>query len=118
MLDRFQTGANKEARTNRSSSRPSKAEARMTETVKPWSEYFGAPTIKILLLRSTQSAMSHGHKLHRSGILVAGYAWRFNLQTIKILLLRSTHRRWILTTCRLRSWLICDRSRFCLDFLQ
>jgi hypothetical protein len=40
MLNRFQTGANKEARTNRSSSWPSKA------------------------------AMSRGFKLQRSGILV------------------------------------------------
>jgi hypothetical protein len=37
MLNRFQTGANKEARTNRSLSWPSKAEARMTETLPPWS---------------------------------------------------------------------------------
>jgi hypothetical protein len=37
MLNRFQTGANKEARTSRSLSWPSKAEARMTETLPPWS---------------------------------------------------------------------------------
>jgi hypothetical protein len=91
MLNRFQTGANKEARTNRSSSWPSKAEARMTETRPAVEfEYFGAPIYKDFT--PTEHAVSHGYKLHRSGILVASYTWRFNLQTIKILLLRSTKR--------------------------